>query len=201
MCKVYGAESRVYDVYGADAGCVGSEQILFLSLTLTGTGDMERSLSVVYHSRSDVSSQRRSWMTPFSAMGVEAAGCCEGARVTSEDPGNLQYSTETADAASTHIATRGSVPTHYHTRLRPHTLPHEAASTHIATRGSVPTHYHTRLRPHTLPHEAASTHIATRGSVPTHYHTRLRPHTLPHEAASTHIATQGSVPTHYHMRL
>ncbi|CAJ0954135.1 unnamed protein product [Ranitomeya imitator] len=95
----------------------------------------------------------------------------------------------------------GSVPTHYHTRLCPHTLPHEAPFPYITTRGSIPTHYHTRLRPHTLPHEAPSPHITTRGSVPTHYHTRLRPHTLPHEAPSPHITTRGSVPTHYHTRL
>ncbi|CAJ0965520.1 unnamed protein product, partial [Ranitomeya imitator] len=64
---------------------------------------------------------------------------------------------------------------HYHMRLRPHTLPHEAPSSHITTRGSVlthyhtklrpPTHYHTKLHPHTLPHEALSPHITTRGSV------------------------------------
>ncbi|CAJ0938649.1 unnamed protein product, partial [Ranitomeya imitator] len=105
------------------------------------------------------------------------------------------------EAPSPHITTRGSVPTHYHTRLRPPTLPHEAPSPHITTRGSVPTHYHMRLRPHTLPHEAPSPHITTRGSVPPHYHTRLRPHTLPHEALSTHITTRGSVHTHYHTRL
>ncbi|CAJ0945010.1 unnamed protein product, partial [Ranitomeya imitator] len=111
-----------------------------------------------------------------------------------------------------HITTRGCVPTHYHTRLHPHTLPYEASSSHITTRGCVPPHYHTRLHPHTLPHEApsptlpheaASPHITTRGSIPTHYHMRLRcvpthyhmrlcPHTLPHEVLS---------PTHYHMRL
>ncbi|CAJ0938041.1 unnamed protein product, partial [Ranitomeya imitator] len=104
-----------------------------------------------------------------------------------------------------------SIPTHYYTRLRPHslpqeapsptlpheaqspTLPHDAPYPHITTRGSVPTHYHMRLRPphyhmrlrpHTLPHEAP-----------------LRPHTLPHEAPSSHITTRGCVPTHYHMRL
>ncbi|CAJ0939416.1 unnamed protein product [Ranitomeya imitator] len=104
-------------------------------------------------------------------------------------------------APSPHITTRGSVPTHYHTKLRPHTLPHEAPSPHITTRGSVPTHYHMRLCPHTLPHEAPSAHITTRGSVLTHYHMRLHPHTLPHEAPSSHINTQGSVPPHYHTRL
>ncbi|CAJ0950063.1 unnamed protein product [Ranitomeya imitator] len=87
-------------------------------------------------------------------------------------------------APSPHITTRGSVPAHYHTRLRPHTLPHEAPSPHITTRGSILTHYHTRLRPHTLPHEAPSLHINTQGSIPPQYHTRPRPHTLPHEAAS-----------------
>ncbi|CAJ0947627.1 unnamed protein product, partial [Ranitomeya imitator] len=102
---------------------------------------------------------------------------------------------------SPHITTRGSVPTHYHTMLRPPTLPQEAPSPHITTRGSVPTHYHARLLPHTLPQEAPSPHIITRGSVPTHYHTRLCPHTLPHEAPSPHITTRGSIPTHYHMRL
>ncbi|CAJ0937099.1 unnamed protein product [Ranitomeya imitator] len=104
-----------------------------------------------------------------------------------------------------------SILTHYHTRLRPHTLPHKAPSPHITTRCSVLTHYHTRLHPYTLPHEAPSTHITTRapvltyyhtmlqsthittrGSIPTNYLTRLRPHTLPHEA---------SVPTHYHTML
>ncbi|CAJ0960801.1 unnamed protein product, partial [Ranitomeya imitator] len=74
------------------------------------------------------------------------------------------------------------------------TLPHEAASSHINTRGCVPTHYHMRLRPHTLPNEAASPHITTRGCVLTHYHTRLCPHTLPHDAASPHITTRGSGP-------
>ncbi|CAJ0948248.1 unnamed protein product [Ranitomeya imitator] len=93
---------------------------------------------------------------------------------------------------SPHIITRGSVLTHYHTWLRPHTLPHEAPSSHITTRGSLPTHYphkvpsphiitrgsvlthyHTWLRPHTLPHEAPSSHITTRGSLPTHYHTLI----------------------------
>ncbi|CAJ0961923.1 unnamed protein product [Ranitomeya imitator] len=92
-------------------------------------------------------------------------------------------------APSSHITTRGSVPIHYHTKLRPHTLPHEAPSPHITTRGSVPTHYRMRLCPHTLPHKAPSPHISTRGSVPTHYHTRLPPHTLPHEALYTHITT------------
>ncbi|CAJ0946816.1 unnamed protein product [Ranitomeya imitator] len=106
---------------------------------------------------------------------------------------------------------RGCIPTYYHMRLRPHTLPHkaasphtlphEAASPHITTRGSVPTHYHTRLRPHTLPHEALSHHITTRGFVLTHYHTRLCPHTLPQVALSPHITTQGYVPTHYHTKL
>ncbi|CAJ0962813.1 unnamed protein product [Ranitomeya imitator] len=74
-----------------------------------------------------------------------------------------------------------ALPPHYHTKLRPHTLPNEAPSPHITTRGCVPTHYHTRLRPHIIPHEAPSPHITTRGSIPTHYHTRLRPPTLPHE--------------------
>ncbi|CAJ0952486.1 unnamed protein product, partial [Ranitomeya imitator] len=83
----------------------------------------------------------------------------------------------------------GFVPTHYHTRLCPHTLPHDAPSSHITTRCSVLTHYHKRLHPHTLPHEAPSTHITTRGSVLTHYHTRLCP---------PHITKRGSVPTHYH---
>ncbi|CAJ0916043.1 unnamed protein product [Ranitomeya imitator] len=105
------------------------------------------------------------------------------------------------EVLSPHITTRSSAPTHYHTRLCPHTLPHEAASPHITTRGSVPTHYHMRLHPHTLPHEASSSHITTRGCVPTHYHTRLCLHTLPHEAASPHITTRGSVPTHNHTRL
>ncbi|CAJ0968820.1 unnamed protein product [Ranitomeya imitator] len=105
------------------------------------------------------------------------------------------------EAPSTHITTRGSVPAHYHTRLRPHTLPHDAPSSHITTRGSVPAHYHTRLHPHTLPHEAPSPHITTQWSVLTHYHTMLHPHTLPHEAPSPHITTRGSVHTHYHMRL
>ncbi|CAJ0935360.1 unnamed protein product, partial [Ranitomeya imitator] len=105
------------------------------------------------------------------------------------------------EAASPHITSRGSVPTCYHTRLCPHTLPQEAVSPHITTRGSVPPHYYTRLHPHTLPHEALSPHITTRGFVLTHYHTRLCPHTLPHEALSPHITTQGSVPPHYHTRL
>ncbi|CAJ0968006.1 unnamed protein product [Ranitomeya imitator] len=71
-------------------------------------------------------------------------------------------------ALSPHISTRGSVPTHYHTRLHPHKLSDEAPSPHITTRGSVPAHYHTKLRPHTLPHEAPSPHITTRGSILTH---------------------------------
>ncbi|CAJ0950931.1 unnamed protein product [Ranitomeya imitator] len=95
----------------------------------------------------------------------------------------------------------GSVPTHYHTRLRPHTLPHEAPSPHITTRGSIPTHYHTKLRPHTLPHDAPFSHITTRDSIPRHYHMRLCPHTLPHEAPSPQITSRGSVPPHYHTRL
>ncbi|CAJ0967919.1 unnamed protein product [Ranitomeya imitator] len=94
------------------------------------------------------------------------------------------------EAPSPHITTRGSIHTHYHMRLRPHTLPHEAPSPHITTRGSVPTHYHTMLRPHTLPHEAPSPHITTRGCVSPHYHMRLCPPILPHEAQSTHIATR-----------
>ncbi|CAJ0962574.1 unnamed protein product [Ranitomeya imitator] len=104
------------------------------------------------------------------------------------EPGNYR------PAPSPHITTRGSVLTHYHTRLCPHTLPHDAPSPHITTRGSVPTHYHTRLRQHTLPHEAPSPHITTRGSIPTHYHTRLRQHTLPHEAPTPHITTRGCTP-------
>ncbi|CAJ0938852.1 unnamed protein product [Ranitomeya imitator] len=87
------------------------------------------------------------------------------------------------------ICKESSVPTHYHMRLRPHTLPHEAPSTHITTQCSVLTHYHTMLRPHTLPHEAPSPHITTRCSILTHCHTRLRPRTLPHDAPSPHITT------------
>ncbi|CAJ0933413.1 unnamed protein product, partial [Ranitomeya imitator] len=94
-----------------------------------------------------------------------------------------------------HTTTRGSVTSHYHTRLRPDTLPQEAPFPHITTRGSVTSHYHTRLRPNTLPQEAPSSHITTRGSIPTHYHMRLRPHTLPHvnlpPAAEAWLLTQG----------
>ncbi|CAJ0930520.1 unnamed protein product, partial [Ranitomeya imitator] len=100
------------------------------------------------------------------------------------------------EAPFPHITTRGSVPQHYHTRLRSPTLPHEAPFPHITTRGSVPPHYHTRFRSPTLPHEAPFPHITTRGSVPPHYHTRLRSPTLPHEASFPHITTRGSVSNH-----
>ncbi|CAJ0918503.1 unnamed protein product, partial [Ranitomeya imitator] len=98
----------------------------------------------------------RSTLARWIRITIQKAYCIKGIAILA---GIRAHSTRAA--LSLHITTRCSVPPHYHTKLRPHTLPHEAPSPHITTRGSVPTHYHTRLRPHTLTHKALSPHITT----------------------------------------